>query len=215
MQRRKFVTQAAGSYIGYHLMPGMPGHNYLQSRAAVYSWLEQYLRLSSISSFSLFQRTDLQLERAIKQVEATFLNPGYSRKKINPLFYNDGRNCLIPFESRHQQVSDISVCFFEKNTTGEWQSITRINGFELEALVVAGDELAANGIATQQYLLPVSRIKRNHEKFSTALGSVAIKTHVGNSSSSTSIIVHRGKDIILTKQFQSQHCLTAGASVIS
>lgn len=139
----------------------------IQSRAAILldsssaqdKNFTQYLDLVGAVSEHLVFLDDQKLLELYEFKSKTLRSLGY-RSPNNKFYVVEHQNLTVfplKLQSQEAGVIDISLLFFKKNVTGNWQYCTTFNGYHLAAISKVVDSLSVNPVRQQMadLILPV------------------------------------------------------------
>ncbi len=215
MRRRNFVSKSLVGLIGYGVTQNTLA-DLIKPSSEVMQWFYQYLKLTSLTAFQIFDTADQQLSSSIHGVIRS-LEAWHDEKIYKPVFYHEGKYCLVPFELKiGSSYHEIRIASFCKQDDGTWRLVTQINGFELEAIVRAGNELRENYTDLADLLLPILPEQKQFafpQKFFTTVGRIGFRIDLGGKKAISSITIFRSTELICAHQFESMHCLTGSMMI--
>jgi hypothetical protein len=219
MERRNFIQKSAVGLIGYNLVGSGKTSTHLFQTSVVRDWLHQLVSATKASKRSgIFLPT--VLSEAIDVVTRKFSDKGFKGHRSSIYFYGDHENyCFYAIEVHHERsgMTEMVLPVLHKEENGQWKHITTINGYQLEALVLAADALKGSDIDLQQLLLPTVMPANRvyYQLYTQAKAGVHIKTYTYmNKAAETSVSVFDGSKELFKNTFVSKHCLTTSTATV-
>ncbi|MEP6796252.1 MAG: hypothetical protein ABJB16_18130 [Saprospiraceae bacterium] len=219
MERRNFIQKSAVGLIGYNLVGSGKTSSHLFQTSVVRDWLHQLVSATRASKRSgIFLPS--AFSEAIEIVTRRFSDKGFKGHRSALYFYGDRENyCFYAIEMHHERsaMTDMVLPVLHKEENGQWKHITTINGYQLEALVLAAEALKGSDIDLQQLLLPAVRPldRAYYQSFASVKGGVEITTHTyGDKAAETSVSIYVGHKELFKNIFVSKHCLTTSIAVV-
>lgn len=205
MDRRTVLMLSGVSIMGMPFAPIVSRFNF-EHKQPWQNWLRQLTDHCEIEASSgLFYPGTLP-DQAL---DNTF--SGFTKAVKKYYFYQKRQFCFTVWEKQHDKLGLLELAFpiWRRQENGDWQKLTCLSMFQLEALAEAGAALAEKGVtALENYLLPTGMSKTDVDTFTTDKGSVHIVTKVEENGVTTSILVKKGQQMEWEQELRSVHCLT-------
>ncbi len=219
MERRNFIQKSAVGLIGYNLVGSGKTSSHIFQTSVLRDWLHQLVSATGASKRSgIFLPS--ALSEGIEDVTRKFSDRGFKGHRSSIYFYGDHENyCFYAIEMHHERsdMTDMVLPVLHKEENGQWRHITTINGYQLEALVLAAETLQSSDIDLQQLLLPKVGPSNGayYQNYSSSKAGVDIKTYTySDKAAETSVCVYDGQKELIKNTFVSQHCLTTSIAKV-
>ncbi|MBK9982132.1 MAG: hypothetical protein IPP15_06845 [Saprospiraceae bacterium] len=219
MERRNFIQKSAVGLIGYNLVGSGKASTHIFQTSILREWLHQLVSATGASKRSGIFLPSV-LSEAIDVVTRTFSDKGFKGHRSSIYFYGDHESyCLYAIEVHHERsgMTEMVLPVLHKEENGQWKHFTTINGYQLEALVLAADGLKGSDIDLQQLLLPtvLPANRVYYQSYTSSKERVDIRTNTYiNRPAETSVSVYDGHKELFKNTFVSKHCLTTSSMEI-
>lgn len=211
MKRRNFVRQASIGIAGYNLLQsGLSAFNLLQSDHTR-SWLKEFVRLTGCREHYGFSHNLID-HAAFLTFHSGMEKDGFLFQNSVFLYPDSDNSCFAVFEKKHNSgLRDIRLGFFRSAGKNDWTHIVTVNGFQLEALLLACKS-STNPAIDPHSILPDAIAKSNTPGIRSSAGHIDITTRIrGNDYVETTISIMNQQRKILGETFRSSHNLTSSA----
>lgn len=203
MERRQFLEVTGLSLCGYLVLPGIMGFSEHQSHTL--KWLKKWQELTDAR---LLWPAPEGLNDAISQHLQLPEYRNYTFKYGSWRLFGQGQYAFCAIELDHPTAGmlDLSVPVFEKKEAGNWQLVTVLSAFHLEAIAQVAEQGKISDKPISAFLLPIGGYaagQRMGSFYHTAEGVFGVAPQVSSQGIEITSIIYDKKGIVVKEWRQT------------